>query len=164
MTNLTIELVPQTCFYNNLRKHLTKKQWDCIRKKVYKIAGDRCEICNGVGPKWPVECHEIWAYDDDTHIVSLSGFLALCPKCHKVKHLGMAEKIGLLQESLRHFMNINDIDFHTCQTMQADAMQTWTHRSNFEWITNIEELQNWLSMEDYFQAKLKFERRTFQRV
>ena len=87
---LTIELVPQSSWGNNLRSeaNLSKEQWDRLRKESYKKANYKCEICGDKGPKWPVECHEIWNYDDQTHTQTLKGLISLCPTCHKAKHLG----------------------------------------------------------------------------
>ena len=66
---LTIELVPQSSWGNNLRSeaNLSKGQWDKLRKESYRKANYKCEICGEKGPKWPVECHEIWHYDDEKH-------------------------------------------------------------------------------------------------
>ncbi len=57
---LTIELVPSTSWYNNVRSIVTRAQWDKLRAIVYDKAWHLCEICEGVGPKHPVECHEVW--------------------------------------------------------------------------------------------------------
>lgn len=40
----------------------------------------------------PVECHEVWDYDDDRKIQRLERRVALCPACHEVKHAGLASK------------------------------------------------------------------------
>jgi hypothetical protein len=34
-----------------------------------------------------LECHEEWDYDDETHVQKLTGLIALCGRCHRVKHL-----------------------------------------------------------------------------
>jgi len=78
---LTVELVPSTSWYSNVRSEVSKKDWNAIRKRVYREANYVCQICAGRGSKWPVECHEIWAYDDENHIQELAGMQALCPKC-----------------------------------------------------------------------------------
>jgi len=161
---LTIELVPQTCFYNNLREYLSKKQWDSIRKRVYIGANHRCQICNGIGPKWPVECHEVWRYTDKNHIVCLEGFLALCPKCHKVKHLGMANKLGLLEETLEHYAIINNLSISEAEEQLDLAADEWQERSKHEWIHKIDILEHWLPSEEFIQVKLKFEKRIFTRI
>ncbi len=61
---LSVELVPSSSWANNVRSLVSKKEWDSIRKKSYQDANYRCEICHGVGRKHPVECHEIWEYND----------------------------------------------------------------------------------------------------
>ena len=60
-TRLTVELVPSTCWYTNVRSHVPKAVWDRLRRQVAAEAGDRCEICGGRGRRWPVECHEVVA-------------------------------------------------------------------------------------------------------
>src|SRR5574337_1863360 len=87
---LTIELVPQTSWMNNVRAVLTTKRWDILRGIVADQAWNVCEICGGVGPKHPVECHEIWEYDEKNRTQKLAGMIALCPDCHMVKHFGFA--------------------------------------------------------------------------
>lgn len=37
-----------------------------------------------------LECHEVWEYDEENSIQRLSGLLALCTWCHKVKHWSWA--------------------------------------------------------------------------
>ena len=70
---LTIELVPESCWYSNVRSEVSKATWDVLRKAAYKKAGYVCEICGGKGPTYPVACHEMWSYDMDkgVHLASL---------------------------------------------------------------------------------------------
>ena len=69
---LTIELVPQTSWYTNVRSNVSKEQWDVIRKKCYAQANNVCEICGDTGKnqgyKHNVECHEIWEYNELTRV------------------------------------------------------------------------------------------------
>ncbi len=78
---LTVELVPKTSWYNNIRALVDELDWDRIRRQVYRQADYRCEICGGRGPEHPVECHEVWRYDDRTHVQMLVRMIALCPAC-----------------------------------------------------------------------------------
>lgn len=41
---LTIELVPSTAWYSNVRSNVTQAEWDVLRKECYKKAGYVCEI------------------------------------------------------------------------------------------------------------------------
>lgn len=99
---LTIELVPSTSWFSNLRSLLSSEEWDKIRRGCYKNANYKCEICSGVGPKHPVECHETWEYDEKQGIQKLIGLIALCPSCHEVKHVGLEEEtlavLAILEE------------------------------------------------------------------
>lgn len=109
---LTIELVPSSAWGKNLRKILSPRDWDAVRRACYRRAGHRCECCGGVGPTHPVECHEIWDYDEAWGIQWLSGVTALCPTCHQVKHWGrsLAVATDAFAERERlgqHLMRVN---------------------------------------------------------
>ena len=58
---LTSEIVPSTCWYNNVRSNVSTKEWDYLRKKSYESAGNVCEICGDTGKNQGfnhnVECH-----------------------------------------------------------------------------------------------------------
>lgn len=84
---LTAELVPSTSWYNNLRNVIAREDWDWIRSQVYLQYENRCGICGAGGS---LHCHEVWHYDDVAHLQALEGFIALCPWCHHIKHLGYA--------------------------------------------------------------------------
>jgi 5-methylcytosine-specific restriction endonuclease McrA len=73
-----------------------------LRKRTYRQANYRCQVCGGRGSKHPVECHEIWHYDDENKIQKLMGLIALCPSCHQVKHIGLAQIQGKGEEANRH--------------------------------------------------------------
>lgn len=51
---LTIELVPQSCWWSNVRSNVTQEQWDIIKRDVYRRATFHCRVCGGQGPKHPV--------------------------------------------------------------------------------------------------------------
>src|SRR5579862_704679 len=95
--NLTINLIPSTAWYKNLRSELPKGEWDKLRKAQYKTANYVCEICGASGLeqgfKWPVEAHEVWEFDDKEHIQKLISLIALCPLCHMCQHYGRSSAI-----------------------------------------------------------------------
>ena len=130
---LSIELVPSTSFYNNLRSTLPKSQWDILRRASYRGADYVCEICGGKGERHPVECHEIWEYNDKRHIQKLIGLISLCPKCHACKHIGLSQIRGLEEECIEHLMLINGINKHQAKNMILDAFEKWAKRSQHIW-------------------------------
>jgi hypothetical protein len=136
---LTIELVPETCWYSNLRDVLPRPAWDALRRQVYAASGYRCGIC---GAKGTLHCHEVWHYDDQTHIQRLEGFRALCTLCHHVKHIGLA---GLLasqgkldyQAVVQHFLAVNGCSQAVFQQHYRAAFAEWRERSRVEWQTDL---------------------------
>ena len=133
MKKLTIELVPKTSWFTNLRSLLTKKQWDILRKNSYKQAGYKCEICGGKGKKWPVECHEVWEYDDTNHIQKLIRLISLCPSCHQVKHIGFASLNGKLEEATKHLAEINSWDLMIANNYVDMSFELWKGRNEQLW-------------------------------
>lgn len=140
---LTIELVPQSSWMNNVRAVLSKKQWDYLRSQVSSKAYDVCEICGGVGPKHPVECHEVWSYDNKTLIQKLERMIALCPNCHMVKHIGLAEIMGKKVYAVRHLMAVNKMTSKKAEAYIEQAFSVWSERSKKEWKLDLSHLEEY---------------------
>lgn len=136
MSRLSVELVPATCWYTNVRSNVTRAEWEKCKRYVRTRSGDRCEICGGVGPAWPVEAHEIWHYDDETQVQTLVDLIALCPPCHRVKHIARTATVGgaeVFERSFRHLATINGwTDDHTARYLQVQH-QIWQIRSTMPW-------------------------------
>ncbi|ASJ80443.1 hypothetical protein V18_00090 [Escherichia phage V18] len=73
---LIVQLIPETAWYNNLRNAVKESEWDKIRKKCYREANYTCEVCGGKGSKHPVECHELYTFEEG--VIRLVGLIALC--------------------------------------------------------------------------------------
>jgi hypothetical protein len=139
---LTIELVPATGWFDNVRSRVSKEQWDALRRPVFKAAGYRCEICGGRGEQWPVECHERWSYDDIALIQRLEGLIALCPSCHEVKHFGLAMKRGRFAFAQAHLEKVNGWDRRTSNIYIMRVFDQWEARSRHEWHLDL----SWLAL------------------
>ena len=142
---LTIELVPSSSWGNNLRSeaNLSKSQWDKLRKDSYKKANYLCEICGGKGSKHPVECHEIWHYDDQTKTQTLRGLISLCPTCHKAKHLGRTLSVETPHTQtrvLKHLAQVNMLTPQQTEDYVVKVFTQWNERSQHQWTLNL----NWL--------------------
>jgi hypothetical protein len=139
---LEIELVPSSAWYTNLRSILSKKEWDYIRKMVYEHAENKCQTCGEDGisqgsASHKVEAHEVWEYDDANHIQRLKYIEALCPKCHRVKHIGLAGINGQTEECIAHLMNVNGISRSEAVDHINKSMQVFEERSEHEWTLDI---------------------------
>jgi hypothetical protein len=143
---LSIELVPSTSWFTNLRSILTAKEWDMTRGICYQRATFLCEICGGVGPEHPVECHEVWSYAQSgfLNIQKLERTIALCPSCHQVKHMGfaMTQGVHVLEKAATHFMNVNNFSPDETEFEIEKAFRIHHERSKRDWYLDVSWLQN----------------------
>lgn len=94
------------------------------------------------GPKHPVECHEIWDYDDKQYHQKLVGMIALCPDCHQVKHIGRAQIQGLYQQSLNHLYQVNNMTKKEGELYIKECFKQWEARSQQQWTLDISLLKS----------------------
>ena len=144
---LTIELVPKTMWYSNVRSNISKEEWDRLRHKCYNQADNKCEICGDVGTnqgvRHTVECHEIWEYNDAERIQKLTGLIALCPNCHTVKHPGLAKIRGKLDIVMSQLQKVNNMTFEQAAEYLAQSFNIYRTRSQVEWTLDISFLDNY---------------------
>lgn len=141
-SRLTVELVPRTAWWSNVRSNVSRSDWEKCKRFVRARSGDQCEVCGGRGRKWPVECHEEWSYDDDAQIQTLVGLIALCPSCHEVKHYGRAELVGNGERAFQHLLNINEWSIERGHSYVALQYAIWHTRSPMDWMLDV----NFLSL------------------
>lgn len=148
---LTIELVPSSSFYNNVRSNVTTAEWDKLRKASYAKANHVCEICGDVGQnqgvRHAVECHEIWDYNDTTKVQKLTGLISLCPNCHRVKHAGKAQLDGKMEVVIDQLMRVNNMTDEQALDYIVQSFMRWKMRSNHKWTLDISYLENIMQKE-----------------
>lgn len=134
---LTIELVPHTAWFNNVRSNVAPEIWKKLKKNTAHKAKYRCEICGGRGEKWAVECHEMWNYDDEKHQQTLMGLIALCPSCHEVKHMGHTNLQGKAIEATYHLAKVNGWSYEETINYVKAQFMAWQERSKYDWELDI---------------------------
>lgn len=143
MSRLSVELVPSTAWWSNVRSNVTRKEWEICKDYVKTRSGNgdpkqaRCEICGGRGTRYPVDCHEIWHYDDQAQLQTLVGLIALCPPCHEVKHIGRAMVLGNLDRALRHLATVNGWSLQHADEYVALQLEIHSLRSTHEWSLDL---------------------------
>lgn len=143
---LEIELVPTSCWLSNIRSNVKNSEWDRIRFVTGGIANFKCEICNERGSKHPVECHEVWKYDEIKKKQSLLKFQSICPLCHQVKHLGFTKTVlgkEFYNRAVERFMRINNLSELTAKELIREAIEKWKQRSESHWELDISLLSNY---------------------
>lgn len=137
---LNFELVPDSCWYSNLRSILKPEQWDRVRRIAYARADGRCRICGAPSPR--LEAHERWAYDEDTHTQILTDVVAVCRRCHEVIHIGRTQLMGREEEAANWFMRVNDCTYADYRAALGKANEDHRRRNLVpEWKLDI----SWLN-------------------
>jgi len=136
---LKIDLIPKTSFYENVRNHVDQEIWDKLRRYCYRKACYVCEICGGVGPEHPVECHELFSYESNG-IQKLVRLMAVCPLCHKCYHIGRTNVIEgptMVPVCLRHIAKVNGWTYKQAQQYITYASSKYRQRSTVDWTLDI---------------------------
>ena len=103
---LKIELLPKGAWGNDFSKTLSKKDWDILKNECYKRANHKCAIC---GYKTDdLDAHEVWDFNTETRTQTLIDIVALCSKCHGVKHIRNSQRLGFGENTKKHFMKVNN--------------------------------------------------------
>ena len=149
MLKLTFEFVPEECWYSNLRSVLEQEEWDVVRRDAYKKAGYRCEIC---GEKSRLEAHEKWSYDDTKALQKLEGIIALCNKCHLVKHISRSYLVGKGQYAMEQYMKVNHCSQAEFHAHLSKANERYAAQNKIEgWVTDL----TWLKEKYGFTPKFR---------
>lgn len=129
---LNFELVPDSCWYSNLRSILSGAQWDMVRRDAYARAGGRCMICGE--PSARLEAHERWEYDEENAVQRLSDVVAVCRSCHEVIHIGRTQLMGRERTAEEHFMKVNGCTYAEYRKALGEANEAHRRRNRVpEW-------------------------------
>ena len=109
---LTIDLLPKGAWGNDFSRTLPKTEWDKIRNICYEKAHNHCSICGFETDD--LDAHEIWDFNLETKTQTLKNIVAICSKCHGVKHFRNSLRLGFGENAKHHFMKVNnasELDF-----------------------------------------------------
>ena len=140
---LNFELVPDSCWYSNLRSILSPAQWDIVRRDAYARAGGKCMICGAQTRR--LEAHERWEYDEENAVQRLVDVIAVCRSCHEVIHIGRTSLLGGEERAAEHFMKVNGCSYAEYRRALGEA-NTAHRRRNLvpEWKLDLSYLKKFL--------------------
>ena len=130
---LEIELVPKSSYSKNIRGLVSKSEWDRIRYVTGGISDFKCEICGERGTKHPVECHEVWKFDDTNKTQTLLKFQSICPLCHQTKHIGFSSIKGNYDRAEERFIKINGLTKDSAHMIIDKVFCEYKQRSKRKW-------------------------------
>lgn len=153
---LNFELIPDGCWYSNLRSFLPREVWDRVRRKAYARANGKCAIC-GLPTDRP-EAHERWAYDESTATQTLTDIVAVCRRCHEVIHIGRTQLMGREREAEEWFMQVNGCSYADYRAALGRSNEEHARRNRIgEWKQDISFLRTFLLIGDENKAHSKKE-------
>ena len=136
MLKLEPHLVPKPLWKHSASEKLGRTSWQAIRQDRLREAGDRCEICREPSVR-PLNCHEIWSYDDSNAVATLVGFEMHCAKCDLVTHMGRAIAHGYGDQALQQMTGVNGINLAEAKQIWLSAKGIWKTRNAREWSVKI---------------------------
>ena len=120
---LDFELVPDGCWYSNLRSILSKKQWDFLRADAKERSGGKCMIC-GKQTKY-LDAHERWSYDEKSCVQKLEDIIAFHVAFERIHPFqdgnGRVGRLIMFGECLKH--NIAPFRCYVWHTVQYVSKQ-----------------------------------------
>ena len=140
---LNFELVPDSCWYSNLRSILSKKQWDVVRKDAYARADGRCMICGRKVTR--LEAHEQWSYNERDCVQKLEDVIAVCHSCHSVIHIGRTQLMGEEDKAIAHFCKVNGVKYIDYIRALGEANRIHARRNKVaEWKIDLSYLKKFV--------------------
>lgn len=138
---LQIDLVPRPSWGTSLHNNMPRSAWDNLRKQVHERNGSKCQIC---GSPDKLHCHELWEFDDKTHVQKLVGLGTICNMCHHVTHFGRSMQLATagnldLEAVVKHFLKVNGCDRATFTTHLREARANFEKRSKHDWCIDFGE-------------------------
>ena len=141
---LTIQLVPDSCWYSNLRSVLKPAMWDIVRKDAYSRADHKCVICGRKVKR--LEAHELWEYDEENCVQKLKDVIAVCHSCHSVIHIGRTALMGKEEDAERWFMKVNKCSYSDYKQALGKANEDHVRRNKIsEWKLDVSFLERYIA-------------------
>lgn len=106
---LNFELIPDGCWYYNLRAILSKAEWDYIKKDAKARANGKCNVCGRKTTQ--LDAHERWSYDEKKGIQKLEDVIAVCKDCHNTIHINRTWLKGNIERAEDHYMKVNNCSY-----------------------------------------------------
>ena len=136
---LSIEPIPASSCLASLAKLLPRRQWNRIRRSVYRRARYRCRIC---GQRDRLHCHEVWQYNEKNDRQRLLGFQALCRDCHDIKHILFVHGSQQRARFLQHFMTVNRVTREQAEEYLSAAYRKQRMFNQKQWVISYGK-HNW---------------------
>lgn len=149
---LTLDLVPSTAWWSNVRSNVSKADWEKCKKYSKTKTDGVCIICGSSsrqqGKRYNTEAHEIWAYSRQgvRFVQTLVDIWPLCSWCHQCKHMGRSIRtmdVHTYARLFTHFVKVNGWDDNPDYAEQYinSEFALWQARSQWKWNLDVSFLE-----------------------
>jgi hypothetical protein len=134
---LVPELVPNPQLWGmSAKKTLGRSAWEQIRLDVLTTAKHACEICGDEPNVYhgdPLNCHEVWHYDDERGVATLIRLRMQCTACDTAVHIGRAIIYDVGDRAFAQLQKVNGISRVEAERLYDTAYAEWRCRSKKTW-------------------------------
>ena len=139
---LFVDLIPKTCWFQNVRVCVVPTDWDRLRKLVYTRVNNKCECCGASRRVRRLEAHERWEYNPVSRVQKLVRIIALCSACHKVTHIGHTKAMGkrrrgAYKRAVAHLTKVRRLSQDECKRHIRNANELYKDRSKLRWTLDL---------------------------
>jgi hypothetical protein len=131
-------LVPKPLWGKSAANLLKRAAWERIRRDVVLTAHNTCQVCSDALPGSALNCHELWAYDDEHGTATLVGLRMQCRNCDSAVHMGRAVKRGFGKAAIAQLVKVNVIGVREAQILYRSAIDEWRPRNEKQWRIVVE--------------------------
>lgn len=129
-----VDLIPSSSWCASLANMLTGSSWKVLRDVAAARAG-ACEECGAMGV--PLECHEIWSYDEAAGVQTLRELRAVCGPCHETHHLGLASVRGRYAQAMLRLAALNRLMPSEIAEYETEVFARFDRRSAIAWSLDL---------------------------
>lgn len=140
--SLEPELIPEPLWRISAARLLGSKSkaWRGIRSAALAAANDTCSACGEAAPGGKhMVCDEVWSYDEQHAVATLTGMRILCPACDHARHFARAAQLGRAADALSTLARVNGITEQEARAIQKRAHDLWERRSRLAWTVRVSE-------------------------
>ena len=133
LTPRVVDLIPSSSWCASLANMLSASSWKVVRDVATAFAG----ACSDCGAMTPLDCHEIWEYDDGRLVQRLVELRALCGPCHETHHLGLASVRGRYAAVLARLVAMERLLPHEVPEYESEVFARFERRSASSWTLDL---------------------------
>ena len=82
-------------------------------------------------------CHEVWSYNDDAMIATLTALTIVCPLCNLAEQPGRASLAGYSDGAQQQLATVNGVSLEEAAALIDECMEVWRRRSQHSWTVAV---------------------------